>query len=230
MDLDIILSIILSPLATLLAAWLRARRASRGNPSSTNQVAYEMAYRGMLHSLAGQRIKSREQSRDGKAWLRQAAYTHRRSSHIGRNDAIDDIKEAVVASAITIGSDMRWDADFLERQIRARLESRMGCRPASQFRQTWSDAIQSAAFYQEAMRSQMRWQQMISNVAQFVGALALFAAAVFLITSAPGAWSALDRLPPDILAPERLLQLKILYSVVTAGFLGGGIGLLFAGR
>ena len=71
---------------------------------------------------------------------------------------------------------------------------------------------------------------MISNVAQFVGALALFAAAVFLITSAPGAWSALDRLPPDILAPERLLQLKILYSVVTAGFLGGGIGLLFAGR
>ena len=71
---------------------------------------------------------------------------------------------------------------------------------------------------------------MIGNIAQFVGALALLAVAVFLLSSAYEVWSALDQLPSDILAPERLLHLKILYSIVTAGFLGGGIGLLFAGR
>ena len=71
---------------------------------------------------------------------------------------------------------------------------------------------------------------MISTVAQFVGAITLFAAAVFLISSAPSTWMALDQLPHDVLAPERILQLKILYSVIAAGFLGGGIALMAARR
>lgn len=68
---------------------------------------------------------------------------------------------------------------------------------------------------------------MISNVSRFVGAIALLAVAAFLFSSGPGTWSVLEQLSPETLPAERVFYLKILYSIVTAAFLGGGIGLLF---
>ena len=223
-------SIVLAALSPWLQSWWQSRNSARNRAGPINRVAYELAYRGMLQNLAGRHINSKTQMRNGKAWLKHAAYLHKSSSRIGWNDAIDDIKEAIIASAIKAGPDLCCDNDFLQKQILARLESRIGSRPISQFQHTWSDAIQTADFYQGTIRTQMRRQKMIGNVAQFLGAIALFAAAVFLLGSAPTVWNALDRLPHDILAPERHLQLKIVYGVVVAGFLGGGFGLLFAER
>ena len=232
MTIDIILNFVTTLVATWPVAWWELRVAARNSrPSVANRAAYEMAYRGMLHKLAGQHTNSPKQIKDGKIWLAQAAYMHKHSSRTGLNDAIDDIKEALTASIVAVDPVMQWDPAFLVQQMRGKLGNRMGnARPASQFREMMSDAIHSASFYREVIQTQMRRRRMIGNLAQSVGAIVMFAAAVFLISSTYEVWSALDRLPPDILAPERLLQLKILYSVVTAGFLGGGIGLLFAGR
>ena len=217
-------------IAGLLSAWLQVRWSRENSPNAINRAAYELAYRGTLRNLTGRQIKSRKQAEKGTVWLKEARYLHRRSAQAGENDAVNDIREAVVASTIAVDPVMPWDPAFLEQQIRTKLEFRFGNRPVPQFRETWSDAIQSAAFYQQIIQAHMRWQRMISTVAQFVGAIALFAAAVFLISSAPSIWMALDKLPHDVLAPERILQLKILYSVITAGFLGGGIALMAVRR
>ena len=213
-------------LLAALAAWAVGRRWP-ATPRQINQAAYEMAYRGMLHKMAGQRINSHGQIRNGKAWLSEATYLDKRSSRVGWNDAIDDIKEVLVASTDAVNPDMHWNASFLDEQIRARLQYRIGHRSVPQFRHTWYDAMLSAAHYQGIIRSQMRWQKMISNVSRFVGAIALLAVAVFLISSAPGTWSALEQLSPEILPAERVFYLKIIYSIVTAAFFGGGVGLLF---
>ena len=71
---------------------------------------------------------------------------------------------------------------------------------------------------------------MISSTVQFIGGIILFAAAALLFSMIPSTWAALNGLPPEILAPGWILQLKIIYAVVSVGFLGGGIALLFAGR
>ena len=149
-------------LGALLGAWATQRLWS-ATPGQLNQTAYEMAYRGTLHNLAGRHIKSRQQAGNGTAWLREAAYLHKQSSRAGRDDATDDIKDAVIASTTTIGPAIRCDANFLERQISAKLQSRMGNRPATQSQQTLDDALQSAALYQQIMQRHMqrqrRWQK-----------------------------------------------------------------------
>ena len=213
-------------LLAALAAWAVERRWP-ATPRQINQAAYEMAYRGMLHKLAGQRINSHGQIRNGEAWLSEAAYMDKRSSRIGQKDATDDIKEMLVASTDAVNPDMHWNASFLDEQIRAKLQSRIGRRSVPQFRDTWYDAMLSAARYQGIIRSQMRWQKMISNVSRFVGAIALLAVAAFLFSSGPGTWSALEQLSPETLPAERVFYLKIIYSIVTAAFFGGGVGLLF---
>ena len=62
---------------------------------------------------------------------------------------------------------------------------------------------------------------MVANLARFVGAMAMFAAAVFLFSNAPDTWRELDNLTAD-----RQIILKTLYSLVTAFLLGGSVGLL----
>ena len=158
MEQAIVNAAIITGLFVLLApfvAWAAERRWP-AVPRQINQAAYEMAYRGMLHKLAGQRINSKGQIRNGKSWLSEAAYLDKRSSRIGQKDATDDIKEMLVASTDTVNPDMRWNAGFLDVQIRAKLQSRIGHRPVHQFRQTWHDATLSAEHYQGIIRSQMR--------------------------------------------------------------------------
>ena len=227
---SIIGGVIVAVGTALLRAWSQRQEAVKARPKATNLTAYEMAYRGMLHELAGRRIKSKRQMRDGKAWLREATYTHKQSSIAGWNDAIDDMKEAVITSTNAVTPIIRCDANFLERQIRAKLQSRMGNRPVDQIQLTLNDAVRSAELYQQIIQSQMRMQEMISTVARFTSAVALFAAAMFLLINAPGVWGALDSLTPYFLAHEWLLPLKITYCMATVGFLGGGFGVMFSGR
>ena len=232
MTIGTILTIVATLVATWPVAWWQLRVAARDSrPSVANRAAYEMAYRGMLHNLAGQHINSPKQIKDGKIWLAQAAYMHKHSSRIGWNDAIDDIKEVLIASIVAVDPVMQWDPAFLVQQMRGKLGNRMGNdRPASQFREMMFDAIHSASFYREVVQAQIRRRRMIGNLAQSVGAIIMFAAAVLLIASAPGVWMAINELPPEVLAAEWQLHIKMIYIGVTAGFLGGGIALMAVRR
>ena len=226
---------VIAGIFTLLAAWLseRWRRRQLGTNGVTarvsNQAAYEMAYRGILHDMAGRRRKCRRQTRTGKAWLREASYQHGPSSRAGQNDAIADVKAAVIASSM-IDQEIRCDELFLENAISAKLQERIGNRPAAQVTQIRRDAMQSAALYQQIIQSQMRRLNMISSTVQFILGTSLFAVAALLLAMIPSSWAALNGLPPGVLASEWILQFKITYVVVSVGLLSGGIALLFARR
>ena len=178
--------------------------------------AYETAYRGQLRELAG-RQASKELTETGQAWLRRAAHQHRRSSRAGSNDAIGDIRSAVISST-TIGRDFRCDDRFLEQQIKVKILSRLGARPAAVTAEIICDAKRAAAFYQEIIPTQMRRLAM----ARIIGVTVL-AVAVFLIVMAPATWSAISAMPHETLHPALQTQLKVAYALVIIGFLGSGI-------
>ena len=188
-----------------------------------------MAYRGRLHEQAGQSLKCREQVKVGKAWLRQAAYQHKTSARAGQNDAISDIKAAIIASTL-IDPAIRCDQRFLESEINAKLQARIGNRPAAQILQTRRDAVQTAARYQRIIASQMRRLKMISSVALFISGVALFGIGALLLVMIPSAWSTLNGVPPGTIVSEWALQLKVIHVAGGVSFLGVGIALLFSGR
>lgn len=229
--LEAIITIIVSVFGALLPKLWPGQQGgtARTMPRAVDRAAYEMAYRGMLHEQAGKLRKCRRRTETGKAWLRQAAYQHRKSARTGQNDAINDIKAAITASAM-IDRGIRPDQRFLESEINAKLHTRIGNRPAAQILQTQCDAVQTAALYQRIITSQMRSLKMISSVAQYIGGVFLFTAAALLLVMIPRAWSTISGLPPETFAAEWLLPFWIIYAAVSLGFLGGGIALLFSGR
>lgn len=228
--METIIPPLIAGLFTLLVAILTERwrnrqlKTSGYLPKVDNQAAYEMAYRGTLHNLAGRRRECRVQTKTGKAWLREAAYLHRPSSRAGQNDAIDDIKSAVTASTM-IAQDIHCDQHFLENEIRAKLQLRIGNRPAAQILQIRRDAIHAAELYQQIIQSQMRILSMIDRM-QFIFGIALFGIGAFLLAMIPSAWSALSGLPPGALNVEWMFQFWVIYTVVSLGCMGGGIALL----
>ena len=219
-------------LAPILSDWLRRRQlgtTTGAAPKIINQAAYELAYRGTLHNLAGRRRRCRRQIRTGKAWLREAAYQHKPSSRAGWNDAIDDIRAVVIAST-TISQDIHCDERFLESEIGAKLQARLGDRPVAQVLQIRRDALQSAALYQRIIQSQMRRLNMISSTVQFVGGTILFGIGALLLAMIPSAWAFLNGLSPQDIAPGLMLQIRIIYVAASLGLLVGGIVLLFTRR
>lgn len=231
-----LLETIIASFITLLTALVsrigtgQQARTARATPRAIDQAAYEMAYRGRLHELAGQHRQCREQVKIGKMWLRQAADQDRPSARAGQNDAINDIKAAITASTV-IGGGIRCDQHFLESEINGKLQARIGNRPAAQILQIRRDAVQTAALHQQIIASQMmRRLKMISSVAQFISGIALFGIGALLLVMIPSAWSTLNGLPPETLLAEWELQLKFIYIAVSVSFLGGGIALLFSGR
>ena len=215
----------------ILSHWLRGRQlgtTTDATPKIINQAAYELAYRGTLHNLAGRCRKCRRQVRTGKAWLREAAYQHKPSSRAGCNDAIDDITAVVIAST-TIGQDIRCDERFLESEIGAKLQARLGDRPVAQVLQIRRDALQSAALYQRIIQSQMRELNMISTV-QFISGTILCGIGALLLAMIPSAWAFLNGLSSQDIAPGLVLQISIIYIAASLGLLVGGIVLLFTRR
>ena len=182
-----------------------------------DQDAYETAYRGRLRQLAGRQANSRYLTKIGLAWLQWATHQHRRSSRAGSNDAVGDIRSAVISST-TIGQSFRCDDRFLEQQIKVKVLSRIGARPAAITGEMIRDAKYAAAFYQGIIPTQIRRLVM----ARIVGAMVL-AVALLLIALAPATWSAISALPHETLHPALQTQLKIAYTVVIIGFVGSGI-------
>ena len=235
--------------AAILSAWLapRLQRTGRGDHQEINCAAYEMAYRGTLHQLAARykwnaRDKSatrrelatkrkafRLQEKAGRAWVMVAGFQHKRSSRAGVDDAINDIKSAVLAAA-GIDSEFRADHNFVERYIGEKLQTRLGHRPAHQIIQTQEDAALVAKFFQEDFQGQMRRLLMGYSIGQWLGALVLFATAGVMTALAPSVWSGLNELSPALLSPDLLVSIKILYVAVVTGFVGGSISLLLLGR
>lgn len=231
----IISAVIAAAFAAIFRDWRRRwQLETTGDaPKVTNQAAYELAYRGTLHNLAGRRRKCRRkcdrQIKTGNDWLREAAYQHKPSSRAGWNDAIDDIMTAVIAST-TIGPDIRCDEQFLESQISAKLQARFGNRPAAQVLQIRCDAIQSAALYQEIIPTQMRRLNMIISTVQFLTGTILFGIGALLIAMIPSALALLNGLPPQDLTPDLMLRISIIYLAASFGLLIGGMVLMFTRR
>ena len=235
--------------AAVLSAWLapRLQGTGTGDRQKINRTAYEMAYRGTLHQLAARhkwnvRDKSatrrelaakrkalRLQEKEGRAWVMVAGFQHKRSSRAGVNDAVNDIKSAVLAAA-GIDSEFRADHNFVEQCIGEKLQTRLGNRPAHQILQTQEDAVQTAKFFQEVFQGQMRRLLMGYSIGQWLGALVLFAAAGVMATLAPSVWSGLNDLSPALLSHDLLISIKILYVTVVVGFVGGSVSLLLLGR
>ena len=235
--------------AAILGAWLspRFQRVRRGERQEINRAAYELAYRGTLHRIAAEykwktRNKSspkieqnvlrkmlRSQEKAGKDWVMVAGFQHKSSSRAAFNDAIDDIKSAVI-SAAEINIQVRLDDNFLDKLVGKTLQSRLGGRPVGQVLQTQEDAAEVAKHFQEVFQRQMRRISMGYVIGQWLGALALFAAAGVMATVAPSLWSGLNGLSPELLSADLLTSIKILYVAVVTGFVGGAISLLLLGR
>ena len=200
--------------------WFLSFVAERIWPTKSAPIdrdAYETAYRGQLRQLAGRHANSRDLAETGHAWLQWATHQHRRSSRAGSNDAIGDIRSAVISST-TIGRNFRCDDQFLEQQIKVKVLSRLGARPTAVTGEIICDARYAAAFYQQVIPKQMRRLVM----ARFVATM-MFAVVLLLIAIAPATWSAINAVPHETLHPALQTQLKIAYAVVTIGFLGSGI-------
>lgn len=214
-------------LAPVFTEWWRRQQLKTDGvaPKVINPAAYEMAYRGTLHELAGRRRKCRRQAKTGKAWLREATYQHRPSARAGRNDAIDDVKMAVVASTM-IDQVIHCDERFLESEMSGRLQVRIGSRPAAQILQSKHDARQAAELYQQAIQGQMRRLNMISSAVQLFFGVALFGTGAFLLAMIPSVWPAFNGLHPEVLTSEWVFQLKASYAAVGIASLSGGIALL----
>lgn len=221
--LAIISAFIAGALAPIFLDWWHRRRleTTGAAPKVTNQAAYELAYRGKLHNLAGRRRKCDRQIKTGNDWLREAAYQHKPSSRVGWNDAIDDIMTAVIAST-AIGQDIRCDEQFLEIQISSKLCARFGNRPVAQVSQIRCDAMQSAALYQEIIQLQMRRLEMIHRTVRSRIGTIPFGIGAFLLAMIPSARTLLNGLSSDL-----ILLISIIYVVVSIGLLIGGIVLLF---
>ena len=233
----------------ILGAWLapRFQRLRTGEHREINPAAYELAYRGTLHRLAAEyqwqsrdktrpkgeqnakRKTLRSRERAGKAWVLIAGFQDKRSSRVAVNDAIDDVKIAVV-SATEIDSEVRPDDNFLGTLVSERLQTRLGRRPVLQVIQTQEDAVVVARFFQEVFQRQMRRLTMGYSIGQWLGALILFAAAGVMATLAPSLWSGLNALSPDPISGDLLTSIKILYVAIVVGFVGGAISLFLLGR
>lgn len=214
-------------LAPFITEWRRNQqlKTSRSLPRAANQAAYEMAYRGTLHNLAGRRRKCRPQARTGQAWLRQATYQHRPSARAGQKDAIDDVKMAVVSST-TVDPVIHCDENFLESELSARLQLRIGNRPATQILQSQHDARQAAELYRQIIQAQMRRLTMFSDTLHLFVSVVIFGAGAFELAFIPSVWPELNGLHPEVLTSEGVLRLKVAYVTIGVGVLFAGIAML----
>lgn len=214
-------------LAPFITEWRRnlQLQTSGSLPRAANQAAYEMAYRGALHELAGRRLKCRQQTRTGKAWLRQAASQHRPSYRAGQKDAIDDVKMAVVSST-TINQVIHCDERFLESELSAKLQLRIGNRPTAQILQSQHDARQAAELYRQIIQAQMRRQTMISDTLHLFVSAVLFGTGAFALAFIPSVWPAFNGFHPDVLTSGEVLQLKVVYVLFSSATLLSGFAML----